>query len=343
MRTDRVLRARGRVGRPWKKRAWQAASHVRGSRSLGARVSACSEISRRLDEPIVGTAPVAASWIVLEQPGPWGRDALTESHLDPVLGAALGTASNAHGARVALVRRPGRHPDVGDRARRVWIAATRPGRTWLLGGSVEEVAELGALSWTGIEAGDRSLVRASLPVLRPETEPLLLVCTNARRDVCCANLGRPLAAALCEPLNGRVWETTHLGGHRFAPTAALLPYGVVYGRLDPADALHVYTEAREGRQPVRGYRGRSTFDRAGQAAEAAVRRHSGAEHLDDLDVAAVREREDGSWHVLVTHRDGRQFAVEVRPVALEPPRPESCRKAAVRPVAYVADAPLRCE
>jgi hypothetical protein len=306
-------------------------------------VSACSELSRLLDEPMVGTAPVAASWIVLEQPGPWGRDALTESHLDPVLGAALATASHAHGARVALVRRPGRHPDVGYRERRVWIASTRPGRTWLLGGSVEDVADLGALSWTGVETGDCSLVRASLSALRPETEPLLLVCTNARRDVCCANLGRPLAAALREPLDGRVWETTHLGGHRFAPTAALLPHGVVYGRLDPADALQVYTEAREGRQHLRGYRGRSTFGRVGQAAEAAVRQHSGAEHLDDLDVAAVREREDGSWHVLVTHRDGRQFAVEVRPVALEPPRPESCRKADVRPVAYVADAPVRRE
>jgi hypothetical protein len=306
-------------------------------------VSACSEISRRLDEPIVGTAPEATSWIVLEQPGPWGREALTESHLDPVLGAALGTAANAHGARVALVRRPGRHPDVGNRERRAWIASTRPGQTWLLGGSVEDVADLGALSWTGVETGDSSLVLASVPALRPETEPLLLVCTNARRDVCCANLGRPLAAALRERLDGRVWETTHLGGHRFAPTAALLPHGVVSGRLDPAEALHLYAEAREGRQHLHGYRGRSTFGRAGQAAEAAVRDHSGADGLDDLDVVAVKEREDGSWHVLVRHRDGQQFAVQVRPVELEPPRPESCRKAAVRPVAYVADAPVRLE
>ncbi|HEU0212956.1 MAG TPA: sucrase ferredoxin [Jiangellaceae bacterium] len=303
-------------------------------------MTACSEISRLLDEPMVGTAPVAASWIVLEQPGPWGRDALTESHLDPVLGAALETASHAHGARVALVRRPGRHPDLGDRARRVWIASTRPGRTWLLGGSVADVADLGALSWPGIEAGDRSLVAASFPVLQAETDPLLLVCTNARRDVCCANGGRPLVAALREPLGSRVWETNHLGGHRFAPTAALLPHGVVYGRLDPADALAVYTEARKGRQLVRGYRGRSTFSRAGQAAEAAVRQHSGAESLDDLDVATETGREDGSWHVVVTHRDGRRFSVDVRSVPLEPARPESCRKPAVRPVAYIADPPV---
>jgi len=306
-------------------------------------VSACSELSRLLDEPMVGTAPVAATWIVLEQPGPWGRDALIESHLDPVLGAALATASSAHGARVALVRRPGRHPDLGNRSRRVWIASTRPGRTWLLGGSVDDVADLGALSWSGVDAGDRSLVQASLPVLRPEAEPLLLVCTNARRDVCCANFGRPLVAALREPLAGRVWETTHLGGHRFAPTAALLPHGVVYGRLDPTDALEVYTQSREGRQVGRSYRGRSTFDRPGQAAEAAVREHSGVDGLDDLDVASVTEHEDGSWQVVVGHRDGRRFAVAVRSLPLEPPRPESCRKAVVRPLAYFADTPVRHE
>ncbi|MGH8823286.1 MAG: sucrase ferredoxin [Jiangellaceae bacterium] len=303
-------------------------------------MTACSVFSRLLDEPMAGTAPLAKSWIVLEQPGPWGREALTGSHLDPVLGAALGTAASAHGARVALVRRPGRHPDTGSRVRRVWVASTRPGRTWLLGGSVDDVAELGALSWTGIETGDLSLVRASLPVLRPETEPLLLVCTNARRDVCCANVGRPLVAALREQLAGRVWETTHLGGHRFAPTAALLPHGVVYGRLEPADAFEVYTAAGEGRQVIRGYRGRSTFDRPGQAAEAAVREQTGADGLDDLEVASVTEQEDGSWHVVVAHHDGRNFGVQVRSLPLEPPRPESCRKDAIRPVAYLAAAPV---
>ncbi len=308
-------------------------------------MTACSETSRLLDEPLAGTAPVATSWIVVEQPGPWGRKALTQSHLDPVLGAALETAAGAHGARVALARRPGRHPDAGPAPRRIWIASTRPAESWLLGGWVEDVAELGALAWRGIESGDRELVRASLPVMRPETEPLLLVCTNGRRDVCCANFGRPLAGALRERFPGRVWETTHTGGHRFAPTAVLLPHGVAYGRLDADAATLLVEQARLGRQLTVGYRGRSTFPRPAQAAEAAVRRAVDIDSLDDLDVTTIQTIEPGeagetSWRVVVTHRDGRRWRVDITARPLDPPRPESCGAAAVRPLAYLAGAPV---
>jgi hypothetical protein len=36
-------------------------------------MTACSDISSALSEPLAGTAPEAACWVVLEQPGPWGR------------------------------------------------------------------------------------------------------------------------------------------------------------------------------------------------------------------------------------------------------------------------------
>lgn len=70
-------------------------------------MSTCSTVSRDLDEPVSGTAPVARTWLLLEQPGPWGAKALTSSHLDPALGRALDAAAKGTGVRVALVRRPG--------------------------------------------------------------------------------------------------------------------------------------------------------------------------------------------------------------------------------------------
>ena len=47
-------------------------------------------------------------------------------------------------------------------------------------------------------------------------DPLYLVCTHGKRNVCCARLGGPLAQALAARHPGQVWETTHVGGHRFA-------------------------------------------------------------------------------------------------------------------------------
>ena len=46
--------------------------------------------------------------------------------------------------------------------------------------------------------------------------PVVVVCTHGRRDVCCAERGRPLAAATALEHPGAVWESTHVGGDRFA-------------------------------------------------------------------------------------------------------------------------------
>lgn len=310
-------------------------------------MTTCSAASRDLGEPLAGTAPVAAWWLVLEQPGPWGAKALTQSHLDPALGAELDTAAGRHGGRVALVRRPRRHPDTRNPAsHRVWLAATRPGSTRLLGGWVEDVSMLRHVNWSalgdGAEGGSSGLAGQLHTVaaeaglsLRPETEPLLLVCTNGRRDACCAVQGRQLIHDVRDDLLGRVWETTHLGGHRFAPTAVLLPHGVVYGRLDDKAALQLVESARAGRFHGDHYRGRSTFSRPGQAAEAAVRRVTGDTGLDDLDVT-VTPLAPGEWDAVVEHRDGRTWTLQVRAEQQHPARPESCGKPAGTPVAYVA-------
>jgi hypothetical protein len=302
--------------------------------------TACSRLSRLYDEPLAGTAPVAKSWIVLEQPGPWGRKALTQSHLDPSLGAALEAAAADHGARVALIRRPGPHPDDHrGGARQVWIASTRPNGVWLLGGRVADLGVLELLPWDGLVAGDCDAVQEAVPGLERHTEPVLLVCTNGRRDVCCASFGRPVVTAAHARLPGRVWETTHLGGHRFAPTCAVLPHGIVYGRMDVDAALHVLDEARDGRLVLARYRGRSTFDIPGQVAEVAVREATNLTGLDELDVTAIEADNDGqSSRITIAHTDGRGWQVDVTTRVLEPPRPESCNGPAVQPVAYVADA-----
>jgi len=299
---------------------------------------ACSALSRLLDEPLAGTAPVAKSWIMLEQPGPWGRKALSQSHLDPAIGAALEAEAAGHGARAALIRRAGPHPDDHRSSRRqLWIASTRPGATWLLGGPIDDVDALANLSWPGVEQGEIDLVQASLPTLEPETDPLLLVCTNGRRDVCCASFGRPLVTAMHQRTPGRVWETTHLGGHRFAPTAAVLPHGIVHGRLDLPSASHVLDEARDGRLVLSGYRGRSTFVGPAQVAEVAVRETTGLTGLDDLDVAAVGPADRSArWRAVMAHPDGRRWTVDVTSRELTPPRRESCTGPDVQPVSYLA-------
>lgn len=58
-----------------------------------------------------------------------------------------------------------------------------------------------------------------------------LVCTHGSRDTCCGALGPRLAQALRAAGHQEVWEVSHIGGHRFAPTLWHLPSWRVYGRL----------------------------------------------------------------------------------------------------------------
>lgn len=289
---------------------------------------ACSTLSRALDEPTAGTAPYARAWLVIEQPGPWGRDAVRESHLDREVAHALAEAAEALPVRVLLARRPGRHADLPG-ARRVWTAFTEPGRTWLRETVVEDAA---ALLDTPLE----SLARGEAPgSWNPAERPLLFVCTNSRRDRCCALRGRPLAARLARRHPGRVWECSHLSGHRFAPTALVLPHGLVYGRVDESRADRVLADADGGQVSLEGYRGRTCYSAAAQVAEAHVRATSGDADADAVRVLSTVPSPDGSQRVRVAAPRSREWEVTVGHRKHPQSRPESCGKPAAELVSVV--------
>ncbi|MFI5570937.1 sucrase ferredoxin [Streptomyces sp. NPDC051740] len=286
--------------------------------------STCSNVSREFDEPVAGTAATARTWLLLEQPGPWGAKALTSSHLDPALGRALEAAAQGSGVRIALIRRPGRHADRRAPAtRRVYVAHTVPGNVWLYATTITDPEHLLTLDFAALGRGEPESFATALGGRPHEGDPLALVCTNGKRDRCCALLGRPLAAELAASGVGGAWEVTHLGGHRFSPTTLVLPYGYAYGRAEEHTVKEALHGAREGRIVVEGCRGGSAWERPGQAAELAVRRAVGEYAAEVLSVV----RTDGAaprWEVTVAHGDGRRWLVEVARGASLPPRPESC-------------------
>ncbi|MET8248405.1 sucrase ferredoxin [Streptomyces sp. NPDC005202] len=287
-------------------------------------MSTCATASRDLDEPMSGTAATATTWLLLEQPGPWGAKALTSSHLDPALGRALERATQGTGVRIALIRHPGRHADCRTPSvRRVYAAHTLPGNVWLHGAVTADPEQLLGLDFAALGRGDHHSFDAVLRGRPHTSDPLALVCTNGKRDRCCALLGRPLATELATSGVEGVWEVTHLGGHRFSPTLLVLPYGYAYGRAEAHAVKDVLHAVQEGRVVVEGCRGRSAWERPGQAAELAVRTAAGEYAADALTVV----RTDGAaprWEVTVAHADGRRWRVIVAQGASLPPRPESC-------------------
>ena len=91
-----------------------------------------------------------------------------------------------------------------------------------------------------------------------------------------ARLGVPLAQALAARHPGQVWETTHVGGHRFAANLVLLPHGVYYGPVTLGLAAAAIDAYQRGSVVVNRYRGRAGQARADQEAEYARRAEGGA-------------------------------------------------------------------
>ena len=203
--------------------------HHDGSHSRGRSApDACSvEWDAATTESLYGTAAPARFWVIVEQNGPWGRTAATQSYLPADVGDELTLACRAAGGRLGLIRRPGEHADPRTGPRLCYLAWSGP-QPFLLVGRVETPEDLLRLPFAALAAGDREAVAAALPQFRPSA-PIFLVCTNGRHDVCCAIRGRPVALAGHQRYPGRVWECSHTGGHRFSPTGVLLPWGRTLG------------------------------------------------------------------------------------------------------------------
>lgn len=200
-------------------------------------------------EPLAGTAPRARWWWLIEVAGSWGAKAVAECRVPAVRSLVSDDAR-----RVVLIRRPGRHPATDPGAPlRVWIAGTMPGDPPPRLAVADNPDDI--LGWPG--AGPDWAV--ALP-----DHPVLAVCTNSSRDLCCGLDGRALVAVLAD-LEG-VWECSHLGGHRFAPTALHVPSGFVYGRLTEPVARRLISQGPDP-ESASLLRGRSALEPAMQTAE----------------------------------------------------------------------------
>jgi Sucrase/ferredoxin-like len=275
----------------------------------------CATLSRALGEPLLGTASRARGWVLLEQPGPWGREAVLQSRLDRDLAEVLDRRAREVRARLLLIRRPGRGDGGGGRC---FVAHSGPRDRWLEGRVLDDPAELLDLDFGRVVAGERPGFG------EPVAAPLYLVCTNGRHDRCCATYGRPLALALAAAAGERVWECSHVGGDRFAANLVCLPGGHYFGHLGPEEGPGVADRYERGLLDLDHYRGRCSDPWAVQAAEWFARRHSSRRGVEDLAVDGVQrlDREVSAVHFVAA--DGGRLRVVVRAARTAEPRLLTC-------------------
>lgn len=240
----------------------------------------CADLSRENDEPLVATASRIDHWFLIEYRGLWTRDALPGSGLtDQVKQHLRDQVGSVRHGRLLFVRRPDRR---GRPELLAFTASSRPGEVRVTKTEFETYDDL-----RGVD------LRAGSPV----DHPLLLVCTHGKHDPCCARYGRPLYEALRDELDPDwVWQSSHIGGDRFAGNLVCLPEGLYYGRVDREAAGGVLDEHLARRIQLAHYRGRSIYTFPVQAAERWIREQTGLTGIDDLAFEGV-ERQNGSFDV----------------------------------------------
>jgi len=234
----------------------------------------CSLVSKTNGEDPIGTADTCDYWLIIEIPQPWSQNIFEEN---PTLKSVVGLFQELvfqHGIKLKpILIAPDREYSYPGFTRVLYYY--RPAKLFSQFEKQEFVVP---------ESEAAALVTAIFKQLMQQPNDLLefqqyqqqtshirelMVCTHAQVDLACGRFGTPIYRRLRKEYapasNGklRVWQTTHFGGHQFAPTLTDLPQGCLWGYLEP-DVLDLLVQ-RNGsvfgvRQYYRGWTGLSKFE-----------------------------------------------------------------------------------
>lgn len=286
----------------------------------------CSALSRELGEPMFGTAVHNDVWFLLEYDAAWGEKATSNNDLPSVVQVWLDEQVEARmgQGRVQFIKQdPRRAKDTLT----FYIAHAREMGPKMWRFTLQDYSDLLAIDVPRVLADDGAYEE------QRHMEPLYLVCTNGRRDRCCALYGLELYYSLQAVAGERVWRTTHVGGHRFAANVLTFPDGTYYGRVQTTDVSQFY-EARERNEvTVEFLRGRSCYEKVVQAAEYHLRQETGERRLHAFYFDGIWSPETDEFHVTFKDADaGIAYVVHVRREAVNLPCYASCGTPRVEPV-----------
>jgi hypothetical protein len=279
----------------------------------------------------VGSAGSYQHIAVVEIPLPWPADIVDHPDVAPA-----SQDLRAAGVRVQAVTARGDGPDDLRRVLHFW-RLSGPFRAY---GHTERLIAQGEVAGalSALAAGSTGQDTAAEPDRPSPTSAVVtdgatdvLICSHGRRDACCGTLGTRLAERLTVPElpELRVWRTSHTGGHRFAPTAMVLPEGTLWAYLDGELLCGIVTRTLDVDLAAGLYRGCTGLDAPEvQACDREALRTLGWSWLDHARQGSVLQRHNGATEVRLDHRapDGTEGTFEATvEVARWMPVPD-CRK-----------------
>jgi hypothetical protein len=256
----------------------------------------CSTRSLEVGEQLFGSTKQVSAYFLLEFDGRWEAEAFQDSAVHPPvkhwLQAALDLIPRT---KVQLIRQQPRLAPAGIAFYAALVRETNP---VLYAFHLASESDLLAVDLAALAAEDPAYddhIRA---------EPLFLTCTHGRRDKCCARQGIPVYEQLAQHAGADVWQSSHLGGHRFAANVMALPHAITYGRVRPDSAAALVDATRAGQMVPAFYRGRACYPKVAQAAEYYLRQETGVTGLEAFHFTGTERLSGDEWKVRFVAADG---------------------------------------
>jgi len=254
----------------------------------------CAESSRQSGVDIIGTASEHPLYVAIECPPPWASDDMESKGIPDNLRELSDVIYDDYDrfqtrfllihnehlqqenlVRVLFFRKPS-EPSSGYVKQEFHLA------------DIQEVASLvksyvmgEALSANPVDHSDRDI----------------LICTHGSRDRCCSRFGSPLYYQALKMVEERslpslrIWQASHIGGHRMAPTAIDFPQARYYGYLDAATLTSILTRTGDIQSLSPVYRGWGVLPWAAQVLEKELLLRYGWEWLTYSVTAEVLEHD----------------------------------------------------
>lgn len=201
----------------------------------------CAEASRQAEENLIGWAAPCQLYILIECPPPWGGDEFAAPSIPANLRILVEEVYQTEPSAMVLLIYS--HILTKKNSTKLLIFRQKSG---LCDGYTKQETEVNNVNDIALILQDY-LANPMLGKEYPCSTRDVLICTHGSHDKCCAKYGIPFyrqAIATVTSLdleNVRIWQSSHFGGHRFAPTALDFPSGRCYGRLDSKSFTSILT------------------------------------------------------------------------------------------------------
>lgn len=249
----------------------------------------CSDSSREAGEPIAGSATPYRVWLLLEYRPVWqakaakpGNNTIVEQATKHIH-AALNAAPDS---KLLFIRQQSRK-DGPLTAFIVYSDEANP-RSYRI--TFDDYADL-------LNFPLADMLNGTIDESLRHDAPVYTVCAHKERDRACGTYGWGVYTTLTQSAGEQVWQSTHIGGHRFAATMIAFPHGTYYGHLDAGEAPALLQAEQNGAMLLSKVRGRACYPKPTQAADVKLREQLSLTQYNALRHVETVETADNAWRV----------------------------------------------